>query len=854
MKAGFALRFAAREYRSSRRRLGLYMSSIAIGVGALVAINSFSADVTHSVRSQSRSLLGADLEISSNHPFNDSIQGLLDSLRATGHRISREVSFGSMGLIVRNGATRLMSVRAVTGEYPYYGAITTAPENIWYSFRKTRSAIVDPAVLIQLDAVPGDTIAIGEERFEIAGTVTNVPGDISLRAALGPRVFIPGEYLPATGLLRFGSRARYKVYLDFRGDGDLKNFIDHYWDYLKRQGTSYATVRDRERNLTDALTNFTRFLGLIGLAALLLGGIGVASAVSVFVKEKVPVVAVLRCLGATQPTVFLAFVIQAVAMGFLGSLAGVLLGLLVQSQLPHVLGALLPGDVTTRLHPIPILAGLGMGVWVSSIFALMPLLSIRDVTPLSALRRDYENGVKRRTIFRDLRRVLAYLALALSVLWLSGWQAPTREIGLAFAAAIGFTTLMLWLTAWLLTRSTRRFFPSNARYVMRQGIANLFRPHNQTTAVVLALGFGAFLIATIYIVQRNLLDRFSLDGGESRPNLVMFDIQQDQRTDVLEQIDRLDMPVLSVAPIITSTIRAINGNTPEDLLADSAGAGPPRWALRRQYRNTYRERMTRSETLIEGEWWGAADDASGGNRLPRVSIERDLADELHVGLGDTITWNVQGVALDTRIASIRKVDWARFDTNFFFVFEPGVLEDAPQQFVIFTRSTDPYKRAILQRNVVRAHPNIAAVDLAIVQDALDSIISKVTAAIRFMAFFSLSGGLFVLLGAIGTSRFQRTRECVLLKTMGARSRQIRQILLTEYFALGALAGLTGVALSTAAGWMLVRFLFETEFSLPFPALALLWSGVVVLTVTTGLAHSRPVIRKKPLAVIRELAE
>ena len=235
-------------------------------------------------------------------------------------------------------------------------------------------------------------------------------------------------------------------------------------------------------------------------------------------------------------------------------------------------------------------------------------------------------------------------------------------------------------------------------------------------------------------------------------------------------------------------------------------------------------------------------------------MEQDLAAELGVGLGDRLTWDVQGVMIETRIRSIRKVIWAQFQPNFFVVFEPGVLEKAPQTLVTLTRVPDATKRAELQRDLVVAYPNISALDLTLVQQALDGIISKVTLAIRFMALFSIASGVIILVGALATSRFQRVREAVLLKTLGARARQIRQILLTEYFAWGSLAALTGVLLAGVAGWALTRFLFEVPFSLPTAQLALVWLGVCVLTTALGFANSGEVLRKTPLAVLREMSE
>ena len=399
-------------------------------------------------------------------------------------------------------------------------------------------------------------------------------------------------------------------------------------------------------------------------------------------------------------------------------------------------------------------------------------------------------------------------------------------------------------------RVTRRNFPRRARYVVRQGIANLFRPQNQTAAVIIALGFGTFLIATIYLVQRNLLEPFAIDTRAGAPNLFLFDIQEDQRDGVARLLRQNGAPPIRLTPLIPARISAINGRSVEEILSDSAGPFVPRWALRREYRHTYRDTLVGTEELVAGEWW----DTTPGPGLPGVSVEEGLAEELHVGLGDRITWDVQGIPVEVEISSIRRVNWARFELNFFFVFEPRALESAPPTIIAFTRIDELQQRAAFQRDLVREFPNVSVADLGLLQQALESVIDKVTMGIRFMALFSIGSGIIVLLGAIATSRFHRIREGVLLKTLGASKRQIGQILFTEYFALGSLAGLTGILLAGIAGWGLVRFLFDLNFHFPTAHFAVLWLGVVALTTGIGLANGRDVLKKPPLAVIRELAE
>ena len=846
MRLPFALALGARESRSSWRRIGLYMSSITLGVAALVAINSFRASMVESVDTESRALLGADLRLSSSRPFTAPVAALIDSAQARGHELSLVTNLVSMAAAPASDRVRMVQLRAITGGYPYYGTVDTKPAGMWRRVQQGRFAVVDPALLLQLDAQVGDSLTLGNAKFVIAGTIERMPSDFTFRSALGPRVVISGNYLDETGLVRFGSLSQRQAFLRFNDEKELQKFVDQRHALFRANLVDFDTAREQSENLAEALSALTRFLGLVGLAALLLGGVGVASAVHVFIREKRAIIATLRCLGATQAQVFIAYLVQAAGLGFLGALLGVLLGLGVEAVLPSVLKGVLPVAVHFRIDWVAIAAGLGIGVWVATLFALIPLLAIRGISPLQALRRDYEATTRR----LDWPRIAAFAALIGSIVMISLWQAERWEIGAAFAAALAAALVLLWATAWSVTRLTRRFFPKRARFVIRQGVGSLFRPRNQTVSVVLALGFGVFIISTVYLVQQNLLGWLRIENSPNAPNVVAFDIQRDQ-IGAVKDVARTRAtapPVLT--PIVPARITHLNGKTVAQLMSDSTTARRVQpWTLRREYRHTYRDTLVSTETLVSGQWFGSA--VASKQSPYEISVEEDLAESLHLKLGDRITWDVQGIPIETRVTSTRRVDWGRFATNFFVVFPNGVLENAPQQFVALMRVNDPQQRARLQSELVRRHANITVIDVAQVQAAFEDILGKVTLAIRFMAVFSTLAGLVVLIGAVATSRFQRMRESVLLKTIGATRNQVLSILVTEYAALGTLAGLTGLLLSTVASWALTRFLFELEFSLPALALSLTWLAVAALAVVVGLANSIDVLRKPPLAVLRE---
>jgi putative ABC transport system permease protein len=842
----FVVKHALRETRSSWRRLGLYMSSITIGVAALVAINSFRTNALGSVENEARNLLGADLRLSSNRAFPQPMELLLDSASAK-YDVARVTSLVSMAVSAATMDTRLVQMRAIDPGYPYYGAIETEPAGEWTRLQEGKRAIVDPGLLLDLNLVVGDTLLLGELPFVVAGTLKKSPADFSFRNIIGPRVYIAARELEATGLLQFGSLAQYQAYLRIADPKELQQFVDRRHDHFRRNLIDFDTADEQGDNLATALNALSRFLGLVGLAALLLGGIGVATAVHVFVKDKRGVIAVLRCLGARERTVFGAYLLQAAALSLAGALLGVVLGFGVQALLPRVMSAMVPFDVPFAIDWTSVMAGVGIGLLVAVLFAIVPLLTIRGISPLQALRVEYEAAPRR----FDVYRVLSMVALVAAILALSLWQAQDERPGMAFAGALGGVLLILWIVASLLTRLTRRLLPRSARFTVRQGIANLYRPNNQTVSVTLSLGFGVFVIATMLSVQNNLLAWLKIESGTTSPNVLIFDIQTDQQQSVQDVFARNHAQGAAFTPIVPGRITALNGRTIDSLVSGPDARKVEPWALRREYRNTYRDTMFATEELVAGAFLDRTGVSPG---VTPISIEKDVARDLNVKLGDRVSWDFQGVPIESQITSIRSVDWAAFNTNFFVVFPGGVLDNAPQTFVALARIETAAARARLQREMVAENSNLSVIDLATVRQALDDIINKVTLAIRFMALFSIVAGVIVLVGSVATSRFQRLRESALLKTIGASRRQITEVLVTEYAALGSLAAATGVVLGAVASWALMKFFFKLDFVLPWLALFGLWLGVALLAVVIGLLNSRDVFRRPPLAVLREISE
>jgi putative ABC transport system permease protein len=479
-------------------------------------------------------------------------------------------------------------------------------------------------------------------------------------------------------------------------------------------------------------------------------------------------------------------------------------------------------------------------VWVALLSSLRPLLALRRVAPLQALRRDADALERARR--RDVASHVVNAGLCASVIVLAVTRSDSWQRGLLVAGGIGASLLILWLSATGLSHLARRIAVRRLPYLVRQGVANLYRPANQTRSVVLALGFGAFLVSTLFLVQSNLLAQVAVSAEAARGNLVFFDIQEDQRRAIDSILTASHERSLGATPIVTMRVKAINGQTGE-VWAAAHGVDARGWALRREYRSTFRDTVVATEKLTAGAWFTAADTG-----LPQMSFEQDIADELQVAPGDTLTWDVQGVPVTAVITSIREVNWGRFEPNFFAVFQPRALAGAPRMYVLIAAISSDTAIARIQRDVVVRYPNV---DLSLIRDTVGRIIGRISIAVRALALFSLAMAIPVLFTAVAATRRDRLREGVLLKTLGATRAQIGRILLAEYALLGILGALTGMVLSFGGAWGLVTFVFDGTFSpAVVPAVAIA-AVMTTLAVAIGLSTGREVFRETPMAALRE---
>lgn len=839
-KASFQwlLKMAWRDGKASSKKLVLFVASIVLGIAAVVSIQSFGETLKETIALQSKSLMGADYKIDSNQPPNQKIVQIIDSL---GGADAKEISFSSMAAFPKTGAAKLVQVRGMEEGFPFYGLLETEPVSAENQYQKQEAALVDATLLLQLGLQAGDSIKIGKITLPIAGALKAAPGSNAIFSSIAPPVIIPYRLIAETGLVQTGSRINYDFYFVASPKMDLEQLEKKLGTVIDLQDADLDTHISTSERLGRRYDNFGKFLNLVAFIALLLGCVGIASAIHIYIKEKLRDVAVLKCLGATKKQTFLIYLLQIAGIGFLGGVIGTVLGLLLQQLFPLFLGDLLPVDVEMNFSPQVILMGLLLGVFMSVLFALYPLMNTLYVSPLQALRVQEEDTSKSRKA-----GIMVLLGIFLFIFIFSFWLLKDWRYSLAFVGGILITFSVLAGIANLFIKSIKKYFPTSWGFVARQSLLNLFRPQNQTLILILAIGVGTFLISTLYFTKDVLLAQASLESNAKNPNMILLDVQTVQKDSVANVIDSKGLPVMDNIPIVTMRLQSIKGRLVNDIRQDTTST-IRRWILNHEFRVSYRDALTASETLTAGEWTPEVNN----NELVPISVSDNFAEDAKVAVGDKIAFNVQGVLLNTVVGSIRTVDWAQMQMNFTILFPKGVLEKAPQFRVLTTSVPNELASAELQQELVKNFPNVSIIDLRQVLTVVEKLLDKISWLINFMALFSIFTGIIVLLGAVKTSKYQRIRESVLLRTLGARSNQILKITALEYLYLGVLGSLSGILLSLLSSQLLAWLVFDTPFIPSLIPFVVLLPGIILLVLAIGLGNSIGVIKSPPLEVLRK---
>lgn len=823
------MKMAYRELRRQRRRWIWTIAAIAIGTAAVSGVAALAQALRADIDHQIKSLLGADVMVSARQPFSTSAERLIDSI--DGERAD-EVMFASMMLAKKSGGSRLIQVRAISGQYPFYGTIETDPPDAAVTYREGRRALVDDAVMIQYGLQPGDTIRLGLQDFMIAGSIKRMPGQAAAVSLVSPPVIIPGSYLASTQLIRRGSRVTYRSYLRVETSGvDLRSLKDR----LRGDNVSLESADDRRAALGRAFDNVAVFLQLIGLMAFVLACVSIGSALNAYVRERWSDIAILRCLGTGWKPAMGIFLFQLAGLSAAGAALGILAGAGIQTILPSVVSTFLPVAVSGTVQ-WPTIAGIGLLTWLMTMtVSLIPLLPIRRISPLSSLRTTVElnNG-------RD------YLQWAIAVVVLIGFSFILAMVMGTFARALVFVVgvIAILLILVVLSRSLTRLAKIMSRFkfstAWKYAVSNLYRPGNQTRVMMVTIGLCVLMIGLIGLLDRGLVEQIALSDEGRQPNMVLFDIQTDQVDDVGERISEMGFHVLQRVPIVTMRLTAIGGRSMDDIRQDST-TDVPRWVG--EFRSTYRDSLIETETLIAGRLREPTDSVW-------ISMEESIARLLDVTVGDRLDFDVQGVPVTTYVGSLREVNWRRVQPNFYIVFPSSVLESAPQFYAMVTHVSSAEMSARLQRTLVQSFPNISIIDLRLILQTVEKVLQQLKWVIQFMSLFTVAVAVVILGSAVWTARFGRIKDSVVLRTIGASRGMIVRMTAGEFLIMTMAASIAGSLLAHVAAAFILNLIFDTATVSGWDWTTGTVLATVMIVVSLGLGLNRGVLTQSPLDVIR----
>lgn len=835
----FLWSIAIRDSRKNRSKLLLFMSSIILGVTALVAINSFNYNLRKEINKEAATLLGADLSATSNRPMDSTMLNILDSL--PGEK-AEELEMMSMSYIPKTDETQFVRLKALEGDYPFYGKIKTIPADAAKTYKTGRSALVDESLMIQHDLKEGDSIKVGKTTFEIKGKLSGAIGSVGAMSSVAPVIYINMSDIDSTGLIQPGSLINYAYYFKVPETLDIDKWKAARKTQFRSDNVRLETIEDRKKNLNQAFSFLNYFLNLVAIVALLLGCLGVASSVLIYIKSKTNSIALLRCLGMKPWDAFLVYFIQITFLGTIGVVIGIILGVFIQSALPILMKDFLPVSVEMAVSPRAVLEGLIVGFFVTTLFSLIPLVSIRNISPLRTLNVSLEEQSEQ----RDWLKFGLYGAIVIVLMTYLWILTSSILAALGFVVGIILSYLLLSGFAYMVVKILKNSIPKSAGFVVKQGLSNLFRPDNQTQTIMVTLGMGTAVLTTLLILQSILLNNVSLMDSGKQPNMILYGIETNQMSELKTLTESYKLPILQQVPVVTMKIDGWKGKTKAQWLADSTMTAE-RWAVNREARVTYRDTISEDETLVEG----SLKPYKNPSDSIFVSLGTTFAEALDVKLGDELVFNVQGTRMVTYVGSLREIEFRNLSTRFFIVFPNGILEQAPQFQVLVTKTPDNATMANYRGAVVKAFPNVSVIDLTTILQSVNDILTKVSFIIQFMVIFSLLTGLIVLISSLTLSKYQRLKESILLRTIGASQAQIIKINATEYAFLGVLSSLTGVGIALIASFILTKVQLKLDFDISWWIVASISFGLVLVTIFIGMFNSRDVVSNPPLEVLRK---
>jgi len=838
-----ALRLALREMRGGLRGFYIFLACIALGTAAIAGVNSVSAAITQAIGTQGRTLLAGDVRFELTNRFATPEElTYFESLGA----VSLSTGLRSMARLADGSDQALVEARGVDGLYPLYGTLETAPQKpaaeLFARSGDAYGAVVAPLLLDRLGLAVGDEILLGTARLKVTATLVREPDAVSEGFGFAPRLLLSEEALRATGLVQTGSLVKNAYRIRLADPAlPLAGIRAAAGKAFPSAGWSIRTADAAAPSLTDNITRFSQFLTLVGLTALIVGGVGVANAVRAYLDSKRSVIATFKCLGAPASLVALVYLAQIALIAAAGILIGLVAGALMPMVAMRFLEGILPVPAEAALYPSALLLAAVFGLLTALAFAVLPLGHARAV-PATALFR--EQGFEARGLPGWPYLLGAGLLLA-ALTGLAVLTAYDRRIALVFLGAIAFSFVVLRAVAWLITALARRSPRVNSP-ALRLAIGNIHRPGALTSSVVLSLGLGLALLVTLTLIDGNLRRELTGSLPERAPNFFFVDIQGSE-LDGFRSVLKTSLPEGKVieVPMLRGRVMELNGVDVAKVKVPPEG----QWVLRGDRGITYARNLPENSTLAEGTWWPA--DYSGE---PLVSFSAEEGKELGLKLGDTVTVNVLGRNITARIANFRTVEWESLSINFVMVFSPNTFAGAPHAWLatVIDPGATAAEEAATLKAVTNAYPTVTSVRVKDALDVIDELVGQLATAIRAAAAVALIASILVLAGALAAGNRARVHDAVVLKTLGATRSTLIRAFSYEYLMLGLATAVFALVAGGAAAWFVVSRIMKLPSAfLPDVAVTTVLIALV-LTVGIGLAGTWRILGQKAAPVLREL--
>ncbi len=834
---------AWRETRPAFKRFLFMIMAIALGVGCLTGLKGFSQALDRSISKSARDLIAADMVVRMNSlPNPDEVQ-VLESLIQRGAQLTRTIETLSMVSSTKTPNPILSDIRAVDpAVYPFYGTVELEPAMPLRKALGDADTVVSQSLLSRTGISIGDTVQIGTGQFRIAAVLKSEPDRIAFGIDVGPRILITRKGLEQSGLIQFGSRASESFLYRLPSRGlSLEEARDTISSGISRR-IRITDYRDPNPSVSRGLQRAARFLSLIGLLALLVGGLGVSTTIHTYLRQKLDSIAILKCLGGRSKQIMRIYLVQGLVLGALGSALGVGLGYLIQLLFPWLLKGLVDLPTNLEIAPGAAVQGFTVGILTTLLFLLPPLLAIRKIQPMRVFLREMPE-TKYSTLTRlrqDLLPLVSSLLILLGVALVASWLAGSLRWGAIFMAGLIGCILVLVLAAKILLVLLKQT-PRLSSLALRQGIKNLNRPGSHVISVLVALGLGVAFVLTTHFIQTSLISQIVKSAPADFPNVFLLGIVEQEKqglSDLLRQ--QKGVQAQALIPAISSRLISVDGKTADQMQLERHD----RRYFQVEFTLTWSESLPPDTRIVQGQWWQPPYGSS------MISVGDNAAQRLKIQVGSALEFDISGKLIRGKVVNIRDTEFSRPGTSNQFIFSPGSLDGLPTSY-IGTIRMDPSQVAEFQGALFKKFPTVTSIDVGQVLTRIQDLLDKISTVIRFIAFFAIVSGIIILASSVVSTRYLRIREAALLKTLGATRSQVSRIQAAEFLIIGSAAGLIGGVLAAVVAHFLLGNLLDTEFDFQWVPLLASAVATAALAIATGWLANRGVLNHKPLEVLRE---